>query len=166
LVFGNNPQRRPCSQGRLFFAGNTLSFLCISVPSVAINMNQYNNTEYPLQKETSQLLSICIEVHRILGKGFLEIVYKDAIEYELRNRNIPHSREKQYVIEYKKTILPHKYFADFVVFDQIILEVKAQNGIADEQYKQIINYLRVSGCKVGLIVNFGEDRLGIKRVVL
>jgi len=101
-------------------------------------MNQYNTNNYPLQQETSQILSICIEVHRILGKGFLEIVYKDAIEYELRNRNIPYSREKQYVIEYKRIILPHKYFADFVVFDQIILEVKSQNGIADEQYKQII----------------------------
>jgi GxxExxY protein len=156
----------PVPRGGSFFAGNTFSFLCISVPSVAINMNQYNSNNYPLQQETSKILSICIEVHRILGKGFLEIVYKDAIEYELRNRNIPYSREKQYAVEYKKVILPHKYFADFVVFDQIILEVKAQNGIAEEQYKQIINYLRVSGCKVGLIVNFGEDRLGIKRVVL
>ncbi|MFN3664684.1 MAG: GxxExxY protein [Sediminibacterium sp.] len=129
-------------------------------------MHKYNPSNYPLQTETGLILSICIEVHRILGKGFLEIVYKDAIEYELRKRDITYTREKQYVIEYKNIILPHKFFADFVVCNQIILEVKAQSGIADEQYKQTINYLKVSGCKVGLIVNFGEDRLGIKRVVL
>lgn len=129
-------------------------------------MHKYNPSNYPLQTETGLILSICIEVHRILGKGFLEIVYKDAIEYELRKRDITYTREKQYAIEYKNIILPHKFFADFVVCDQIILEVKAQSGIADEQYKQTINYLKVSGCKVGLIVNFGEDRLGIKRVVL
>lgn len=129
-------------------------------------MQKYNPSNYPLQTETGLILSICIEVHRILGKGFLEIVYKDAIEYELRKRDITYTREKQYVIEYKNVILPHKFFADFVVCNQIILEVKAQTGIADEQYKQTINYLKVSGCKVGLIVNFGEDKLGIKRVVL
>lgn len=129
-------------------------------------MNTYNSKDYPLQTETSQILSACIEVHRILGKGFLEIVYKDALEYEFNSRNIVYTRENQYIIEYKSVILPHKFFADFVVFDQVILEVKAQNGIAEEQYKQIINYLRVSKCKVGLISNFGEDRLGIKRVVL
>lgn len=129
-------------------------------------MHKYNPSNYPLQTETGLILSICVEVHRILGKGFLEIVYKDAIEYELRKRDITYTREKQYVIEYKNIILPHKFFADFVVCNQIILEVKAQSGIADEQYKQTINYLKVSGCKVGLIVNFGEDRLGIKRVVL
>ncbi len=129
-------------------------------------MHKYNPTNYPLQTETGLIISLCIEVHRILGKGFLEIVYKDAIEYELRKRDITYTREKQYVIEYKNVILPHKFFADFVVCNQIILEVKAQTGIADEQYKQTINYLKVSGCKVGLIVNFGEDKLGIKRVVL
>lgn len=128
-------------------------------------MNQYNSEKYPLQTETIQILSTCIEVHRILGKGFLEIVYKDALEYEFRSRKIRYAREQQYIIEYKSTILPHKFFADFVVFDQIILEVKAQNGIAQEQYKQTINYLRVSGCKVGLMINFGEDKLGIKRVI-
>lgn len=129
-------------------------------------MHKYNPANYPLQTETGLIISLCIEVHRILGKGFLEIVYKDAIEYELRKRDITYTREKQYVIEYKNVILPHKFFADFVVCNQIILEVKAQTGIADEQYKQTINYLKVSGCKVGLIVNFGEDKLGIKRVVL
>jgi GxxExxY protein len=159
----------PLFSGAVFFAGNTVHKKKNSVYLCALSgnkMNPYNSKDYPVQTETSQILSTCIEVHRILGKGFLEIVYKDALEYEFQNRKISYQREQQYIIEYKSIILPHKFFADFVVFDQIILEVKAQNGIAEEQYKQVINYLRVSGCKIGLIINFGEDRLGIKRVIL
>lgn len=81
-----------------------------------------------------------MEVHRILGKGLLEIVYKDAIEYEVKHRKIPYEREKKYDINYKGIILPHYFFADFVVFDNIILEVKAQKGIADEHYRWVLNY--------------------------
>ena len=104
--------------------------------------------------------------NRNLGRGFLEIVYKDAIEYELRRKDIFYKREKEYTITYKDIILPHKYFADFVILNDIILEVKAQEGIAEKHYLQTINYLKVSGCKVALILNFGEDTLKIKRVVL
>ncbi|MCC6836413.1 MAG: GxxExxY protein [Cytophagales bacterium] len=107
-----------------------------------------------------------MEVHRILGRGFLEIVYKDALEYEFKNRKIKYEREKEYLIAYKDTILPHKFYADFVVFDKIILEVKAQEGIVEEHYSQVINYLAVSKCKIGLIYNFGSPSLEIKRVIL
>ena len=65
-----------------------------------------------------------MDVHRTLGHGFLEIVYKDAIEFELEKRNLSYEREKQYKIEYKGSILPHKFYADFVINDKIILEVK------------------------------------------
>jgi len=107
-----------------------------------------------------------MEVHNNLGKGFLEIVYKDALAYELKKNNIPFEREKEYVVNYKDIILPHKFYADFVVFDKIILEVKGMAGIADEHISQTLNYLKVSGCKLGLIVNFGELSLQYKRVVL
>ncbi len=73
-----------------------------------------------------------MEVHRILGKGLLEIVYKDAIEIEFKSKNIPFEREKKYEVEYKGIILPHFFYADFVVFDKIILEVKSRKGIVDE----------------------------------
>ncbi|WP_394367107.1 GxxExxY protein [Sediminibacterium soli] len=69
-------------------------------------------------------------------------------------------------MQYKGYTLPHKFFADFVAFASVIVEVKAQEGIADIQYSQLLNYLRVSRCKVGLVINFGEDSLKIKRVVL
>ena len=107
-----------------------------------------------------------MEVHNNLGKGFLEIVYKDALEYELRKNNIPFEREKEYTVKYKDIILPHKFYADFVVYDKIILEVKGMAGIADEHIAQTINYLKVAGLKLGLIVNFGELSLQYKRVVL
>jgi GxxExxY protein len=79
---------------------------------------KYSEKEYPLQKESYQIIGICMEVHRILGKGLLEIVYKDAIEYEFNNKKIPYEREKKYAVEYKGIILPHYFFADFVVFDK------------------------------------------------
>ncbi len=107
-----------------------------------------------------------MEIHRILGRGFLEIVYKDALEHELQNRKIIYEREKEYKVEYKGIVLPHKFYADFVVFDDIIVEVKAQQGIAEEHYSQLINYLAVSKCKIGMIYNFGEPSLEIKRVIL
>ncbi|MBU1297588.1 MAG: GxxExxY protein, partial [Bacteroidetes bacterium] len=110
---------------------------------------KYSEKEYPLQKESYQIIGICMEVHRILGKGLLEIVYKDAIEYEFNKEKIPYEREKKYEVEYKEIILPHYFFADFVVFDKIILEVKAQKGIVDEHYSWVINYLAISKCPLG-----------------
>lgn len=126
---------------------------------------KYPKDKYPLQQESYQIIGICMEVHRILGKGLLEIVYKDAIEYEFKQKNIPYEREKQFKIEYKNIVLPHFFYADFVVFDKIILEVKAQKGIVDEHYSWVINYLAVSKCPLGLIVNFGENSMVTKRVL-
>ena len=112
------------------------------------------------------LIGISMEIHRILGKGFLEIVYKDALEYELRKRNVLFQREREYIVEYKGIVLPHRFYADFVVYDRIILEVKAQKGVADEHYAQVLNYLAVSKCQLGLLVNFGENSLSVKRLIL
>jgi len=69
-------------------------------------------------------------------------------------------------VPYKNIILKHQFFADFVIYNKVILEVKAkQGGISDDNYAKTINYLRISGCKVGLIINFGTSKLGIKRVI-
>ena len=84
---------------------------------------KYSEKEYPLQKECYQIIGICMEVHRILGKGLLEIVYKDAIEYEFKKEKILYERERKYEVEYKGIILPHYFYADFVVFDKIILRL-------------------------------------------
>ena len=91
----------------------------------------YSIKEYPFQQESYQIIGICMEVHRILGKGLSEIVYKDALEFN--RKNISYEREKKYEVEYKGRILPHYFFADFVVNDKIILEVKAQRGIVENK---------------------------------
>jgi GxxExxY protein len=107
-----------------------------------------------------------MEIHRILGKGFSEIVYKDAIEHEFRAQGISYEREKKYEVKYKGVILPHHFYADFVYDSKIILEIKAQNGLPDEFYVQTLNYLAVSKLKLGLIINFGENSLAVRRAVL
>ena len=128
--------------------------------------NKFDQVKYPLQHETDLLLRTGIEIHKILGAGFLEIVYKDAFEYESRKQNLIYEREKEYLIQYKETILRHRFYADFVVFDKVIVEIKAkEGGIAEEDYAQTLNYLKCSGCKVGLILNFAKLKLEIKRVV-
>jgi len=126
----------------------------------------YSDKDFPFQKETDLIIGAGIEVHKSLGAGFLEIVYGDALELEFRERKIFYQREKEYPVSYKGTVLPHSYFADFVVFDNVILEIKAKSGIANEDIAQTINYLKCSRCKVGLILNFGTGTVGIKRVVL
>lgn len=84
-----------------------------------------------------------MEVHRHLGGGLLEIIYKDALEYEFIRNDIPFEREKEYYIEYKDIVLPHKFYADFVVYNDIILEVKAVTGIIDIHIAQTLNYVRL-----------------------
>lgn len=119
-----------------------------------------------LKDEAYKIIGICMEVHNNLGAGFLEIVYKDALEFEFRRAGLFYEREKEYVVNYKRTILPHKFYADFVVLGQVILEVKGKSGIAEEDVAQALNYLKVSGNRLAMIVNFGEIKLNSKRVVL
>ena len=129
-------------------------------------MEVFDNDKYPLQSETYKIIGIAMEIHRLLGRGFSEIVYKDAFEYEFKNQQIAYEREKEYSINYKGAILPHKFFADFVVYDRIILEVKCKKGIIDDHYAQVINYLAISKLELGLLINFHEKSLEHKRIVM
>ena len=121
------------------------------------------NQPYPLQSETQTLIGISFEIHNILGSGFLEIVYKDALEFELKKRGIDYQREKEYLVKYKEIIPP---INSMLILWCMILEIKAKEGIAGVHYAQVINYLRVSGSKVGLILNFWGTSLEIKMFVL
>ena len=116
--------------------------------------------------ETHRLIWLCMEVHRELGKGHDEVVYKDALVVELSRASIPFEREKKYEITYKGVLLAHPYFADFVIWDKIIFEAKAIERLTDAHIKQVLNYLAASKLKVGLLVNFGGDSLEWKRVIL
>ncbi|MCZ4245574.1 GxxExxY protein [Pedobacter punctiformis] len=127
---------------------------------------QIKQDYFPYKNETDLIINAAIEVHKNLGNGFLEIVYKDALCMEFEYRSHFYEREKHYPLYYKDVLLPHSFYADFVVFDSVILETKAKSGIANEDLAQTINYLKCSECKVGLILNFGKPLLEIKRVVL
>ena len=129
-------------------------------------MIPFDKEKYPLQEETYKIIGIAMEIHSVLGKGFSEIVYKDAFEHEFKKNNIFYEREKEYLVNYKDVILPHKFYADFVVYDTIILEVKSKRGIIEEHYSQVLNYLAISKLEVGLLVNFHEKSLDYKRIVL
>jgi GxxExxY protein len=119
-----------------------------------------------LKEEVYKIIGICMEVHTILGKGHSEIIYGDALEYEFKKNGIPYNREMKFNITYKEIILPHHYFSDFVVFDEIILEIKAIQQLSSSEIKQTLNYLAASKNKLGLLVNFGEDSLKYKRIIL
>lgn len=118
-----------------------------------------------LKEESYQLVGICMEIHRELGMGFKEIVYKDALEYEFKSRKIKFVREREFKIQYKDIILPHRYYADFIIHDSIILEVKASYMIVNNFVTQTINYLKASGLQLGIIANFGKKSFSSKRVV-
>jgi GxxExxY protein len=118
------------------------------------------------EQETYKIIGICMEVHRTLGPGLLEIIYKDALEIEFRENNIPFEREKEFAIEYKNKILPHRFYADFVVNDDIILEVKAVKEFSNEHIAQVLNYLKLANSEIGLMVNFQTKSLKYKRYSL
>ncbi len=117
-------------------------------------------------EEAFAIIGKCMDIHRILGHGFLEAVYKDALEYELEHAKIPYQREQPFKIPYKDTILKRKYYADFTVMDKIILEAKALDGLPTELTSRAINYLKVSGYQLCLLVNFGRPNFEFKRIVL
>lgn len=131
-----------------------------------INKKVYDEINYPFNSEINKIIGICIEVHKTLGRGFLEVVYKDALEIEFKKAGIDFEREKEFIINYKGVNLMHRFYADFVLLDNIILEIKAQKCILEEFGKQVLNYLAVSGCKVGIVVNFGEEIMKVKKYVL
>ncbi|MFV8353189.1 GxxExxY protein [Flavobacterium sp. XS2P14] len=124
-----------------------------------------SNEYYYKKNENYEIVGLCMEVHRILGPGLLEIVYKDALEIEFKNHNIPYKREKEYNVEYKGIILPHKFYADFVVYNDIILEVKSIKEISNDHLAQTLNYMKLADTPIGIIANFQNKSLVHKRLI-
>lgn len=123
------------------------------------------NEYYYKKNENYEIVGLCMEVHRLLGPGLLEIVYKDALEIEFKNNNIPFVREKEFAINYKGIILPHKFYADFVVYEDIILEVKSVKEICNEHIAQTLNYMKLADTPIGIIANFQNKSLIHKRLI-
>ncbi len=106
-----------------------------------------------------------MEVHRQLGRGFLEAVYQEALAYEMTSRRIPFSREVELPILYKGVRLHTGYRADFVCYNELILELKALRSTSPIEDAQLINYLKATRMRVGLLLNFGTKSLEVKRFV-
>jgi GxxExxY protein len=121
---------------------------------------------YLYSEETQEIIGTCYEVHRTLGAGFLEAVYKEALQYEFDDFVIPYEPEKELDIWYKKRKLRKKYIADFICFDKIIVEIKAVETLTDEHTGQVLNYLNATKLRLGLLINFGSRKMQIKRVIL
>jgi len=124
------------------------------------------NIKLLYKEESYKVIGTCIDVHKELGKGFSEIIYGDALEIEFEKCKIPFSREERFNITYKNNLLPHYYIADFLIQSKIILEIKAIESLNSSHVKQSLNYLAASKTRLGLLINFGEDSLTYKRIIL
>ena len=119
-----------------------------------------------IEKElTQRVIGAAMEVHKVLGCGFLEAVYQEALEIELRERGIRFSRQPEIKIQYKSHTLSKTYQPDMLVEDRLVVELKALDRISAAEESQLLNYLKATGIKVGLLINFGARSLEWKRMV-
>ena len=116
------------------------------------------------EKETYKIIGAAMEVHSRLGSGFLEAVYQEALAIEFVKRSIPYIKEAKLEITYKERTLQKYYQADFICYDKIIVETKAQKELTGIDEAQVINYLKATGLKIGLLINFGAESLDHKRL--
>ena len=113
--------------------------------------------------EAYEIIGAAMDVHNTLGQGFLESVYQEVLEIEMNKRNIPFTAQAKIQIQYKDVPMEHYFIADFVCYDKIIVELKSVSTILPEHEAQIINYLRATGFKLGILLNFNEESLFFKR---
>ncbi len=119
------------------------------------------------REEVFHIIGAAIDVHKDLGSGFWEAVYQEALEYELKARNIVYVAQQPLKIRYKDHVLSKVYISDFICFNSIIVELKALQRLSGHEESQVINYLKATGMRVGLLINFGSSgKLEWKRLVL
>ena len=117
------------------------------------------------EEETYKIIGACMTVHKILGAGFLESVYEEALEKELIKAGVKFERQKKLHVYYDGDELKKYFIADFVCYDKIILEIKSVSFLAQNFKQQVINYLKSTNLELGLLVNFGEKSLTWKRFI-
>lgn len=115
--------------------------------------------------EVYKIIGAAMKVHSELGNGFLESVYQEALSLEFKDAKIPFEKEKELTIFYRGQRLERKFFADFVCFGTIIVELKAVKELCQEHISQVVNYLKATNNHVGLLINFGEKSLKYKRII-
>ena len=123
------------------------------------------NEKIIFKEESYKIIGICMNIHSTLGNGFLEAVYSEVLEKEFVKNNIPYQREVKLDLFFNGEKLDKKYKADFICFDNIILEIKAVSFIHENFTKQTLNYLKATDKKLGLLINFGEKSLKYKRII-
>ena len=116
--------------------------------------------------ETYAIIGAAMEVHAELGNGFLENVLDEALARGLTEREVPYSREADLSILYKEQLLPCTYRADFICSDNIVVELKVISSLTSVDEAQLLSYLKVTGIRRGLLINFGPPRLQVKRKVM
>ncbi|TSA53758.1 MAG: GxxExxY protein [Planctomycetaceae bacterium] len=116
-------------------------------------------------ERTYKIIGAALEVHKVLGCGFLEAVYQEALGREFKTQDVPYKSQPVVQIDYKGSPLDKTYQPDFVCFDDIIVEIKALSSLSGTEEAQIINYLKASGYQIGLLINFGSRSLEHKRFV-
>ena len=121
--------------------------------------------ELILKDEAYAIVGAAMEVHSTLGPGFLEAVYGDALLQEFTDRGLPFQREVEVPIHYKGKLLPRRYRADFILFDRIILELKAVKSLTPPDHAQTLNYLKATHLPLALLLNFGSSKLDWIRLV-
>ena len=112
-------------------------------------------TEVIFKEESYKIMGACFEVYKQVGCGFLEAVYQECLALEFGNQKIPFMEQPKLKLEYKGRILHQTYQPDFICYDEIVIELKTAKKIADEHRAQVINYLKATGKKLGILVNFG-----------
>lgn len=120
--------------------------------------------ELLFKEESFKVIGVCMEIHKSMGMGLKEINYKDAMEIDFIEAGILFKREQKFIV--KDKVLRNPYYADFVLFDSVVIEVKSVSAIIDTHMAQALSYLAVSGMKLALVINFGERSLTWKRIVL
>ena len=124
-------------------------------------------TKLIYRDEVYAIQGAIFDVYKKMGVGFLEGVYQECLRIEFGRRSIPFHAQRPLAIAYDGEPLQHGYIADFVCFERVLLELKAARAIAPEHRAQIINYLRATGIKLGLLVNFGASpKVEIERFAL
>ncbi len=122
--------------------------------------------EVILKEESYKIVRACFEVYNAMGCGFLEPVYQECLSIEFSNQAIPFKAQVPLELSYKDQLLQQKYIPDFICFDKVIVEIKALKDLCDEHRAQVHNYLKATGYRLGLLVNFGQDpKLQYERIV-
>ena len=123
--------------------------------------------ELLFKEEVYEIVGAAIEVHKNMGIGFIEAVYQECLEVELKNRDIPYDSQRQVQIHYKDKLINKYYIPDLVCYGEIVVELKAIEQLTGREEAQIINYLRATKYRIGVLINFGsKTKLEWRRLIV